>query len=503
MGFNAAQSIKNLFKPVDLTKGKPYKQLIIFMIPILISYIFQQVYTISDAAIVGKYLSAAEVSGVNVVYSLIYIVLQFAFGCSSGFSVITSNYAGEKNEEGIRKSFATQIFLSAVISVMLTILAVLLIKPLLAYIDLKPSEEDYQYAQMYLLIIYIGLFTQVFYNMMVSVLRSIGDSLTPLLFLIGSTILNIALDFAFILLFRWGVAGAAFATIFSQFVAFIACLIYSLVKYPFFRVKLSDFRMSWKFVYSHLKLGLPLAFQFSILAIGLITLEKAMVLFDIGHGDGVFDCKIAYGAAVKFNDFLMCPLTALGTACLSYSGQNYGSKDAGRLKKGLKQALILMLIIYVILAVIGVTCSINGFYTGLFLSAENNNDRVRFYASTYMIVDSCMYFSLGLLFVGRNYLQGIGKSLFPFLAGVCELVGRIACAEFMPRLVDPSNPVSDKAFVSVCFSDSLAWIFAFLILFVGIYIYLIKGKAFKDINTPKIEESHQAEAESSGKSLAK
>lgn len=260
MRFNAAQSIKNLFKPVDLTKGKPYKQLIIFMIPILISYIFQQVYTISDAAIVGQYLSAAEVSGVNVVYSLIYIVLQFAFGCSSGFSVITSNYAGEKNEEGIRKSFATQIFLSAVISVVLTILAVLLIKPLLAYIDLKPSEEDYQYAQMYLLIIYIGLFTQVFYNMMVSVLRSIGDSLTPLLFLIGSTILNIALDFAFILLFRWGVAGAAFATIFSQFVAFIACLIYSLVKYPFFRVKLSDFKMSWKFMYSHLKLGLPLAF---------------------------------------------------------------------------------------------------------------------------------------------------------------------------------------------------------------------------------------------------
>ncbi len=485
MKLNLTNSLKNLFKPVDLTTGKPYKQILIFMLPILISYVFQQVYTISDAAIVGKYLSAPEVSGVNVVYSLIFIVLQFAFGCSSGFSVITSNYAGEKNEEGIRKSFATQIFLSLIISIILTIIAVFLIPPLLSYIDLKPTDTDYQFAKTYLFIIYLGLFTQVFYNLMVSVLRSIGDSLTPLLFLIGSTILNIILDFVCILVFKWGVAGAALATVFSQFIAFIACLIYSLVKYPFFRVKLSDFKMSLKFMYDHLKLGLPLAFQFSILAIGLITLEKAMVKFDIGnsllYGKEVFNCKIAYGAAVKFNDFLMCPLSALGTACLSYSGQNYGAKDVKRLKLGLKQALILMFIIYLILVIIGVACSINGNFTELFLSSDNNNERVRFYASTYMIIDSCMYFSLGLLFIGRNYLQGLGKSLYPFLAGICELVGRVVIAEFMPSLVDKANPYSDRAYISVCFSDSLAWIFAFLVLMIGIYIYIIKGKSFKEL----------------------
>ena len=217
----------------------------------------------------------------------------------------------------------------------------------------------------------------------------------------------------------------------------------------------------------------------------LITLEKAMVKFDIGnsllYGKEVFNCKIAYGAAVKFNDFLMCPLSALGTACLSYSGQNYGAKDVKRLKLGLKQALILMFIIYLILVIIGVACSINGNYTELFLSSDNNNDRVRFYASTYMIIDSCMYFSLGLLFIGRNYLQGLGKSLYPFLAGICELVGRVVIAEFMPSLVDKANPYSDRAYISVCFSDSLAWIFAFLVLMIGIYIYIIKGKSFKEL----------------------
>ena len=485
MKLNLTNSLKNLFKPVDLTTGKPYKQILIFMLPILISYVFQQVYTISDAAIVGKYLSAPEVSGVNVVYSLIFIVLQFAFGCSSGFSVITSNFAGEKNEEGIKKSFATQLLLSLIISIILTIIAILLIPSLLSYIDLKPTDADYQYAKTYLFIIYLGLFTQVFYNLMVSVLRSIGDSLTPLLFLIGSTVLNIILDFICILYFKWGVAGAAIATIFSQFVAFVACLIYSLIKYPFFRVKIKDFKMSLSFICEHLKLGLPLAFQFSILAIGLITLEKAMVKFDVGNslisGREIFDCKLAYGAAVKFNDFLMCPLSALGTACLSYSGQNYGAKDVKRLKLGLKQAIILMFIIYIILVIIGVTCSINGAYTSLFLSDENNNDRVKFYASTYMIIDSSLYFALGLLFIGRNYLQGLGKSLYPFLAGIFELVARIVIAEFMPSIVDSANIYSDKAYVAVCFSDSLARIFAFLILMVGIYIYIIKGKSFKEI----------------------
>lgn len=488
---NVFYSIKKLFRPVDLTQGKPYKQLLIFMLPILISYIFQQVYTITDAAIVGKYLSAPEVSGVNVVYSLIFIVLQFAFGCSSGFSVVTSNFTGEKNENGIRKSFACQLLLSLIISILLTILAISLIPFLLSYIDLKPTDGDYQYAKSYLFIIYLGLFTQVFYNLMVSILRSIGDSFTPLLFLIGSTILNIFLDFAFILFFKLGVSGAAIATVISQLVAFIACLIYSIVKYPFFRVKFYDFKMSNNFIFQHLKLGLPLAFQFSILAIGLITLEKTMVKFDIGNslmnGIQIYDCKIAYGAAVKFNDFLMCPLSALGTACLSYSGQNYGAKDSKRLILGLKQAIFLMIIIYLILLLIGVICSIDGFYTSIFLSNENNNDRVKFYASAYMIIDTSLYLFLGLLFIGRNYLQGVGKSLYPFLAGVLELFARVLVAEYLPSLIDKVNPYSDRAFIAVCFSDSIAWLSGVIILVIGLIIYFKKEKYIKvKINTKQV-----------------
>lgn len=324
---------------------------------------------------------------------------------------------------------------------------------------------------------------------MVSILRSIGDSLTPLLFLILSTFINILLDLLFIIIFKWGVAGAAWATVIAQFISFIGCFIYSLVKYDYLRFKLSDFKLNIKFILDHLRNGLPLAFQFSILAIGLIILQKGMIKFDTV--EGVFDCKNGYGAAIKFNDFLMCPLNALGTAMLSFSGQNYGAKNELRIKKGIKASITIMLITYVVLFALGGLFSIDGFFTNLFLSAENNNDRVKFYASTYILIDTSLYFILGFLFLGRNILQGLGKPLCPFLAGIGEMVARILIVEFLPQMIDPINPASDKAFVSICFSDSLAWVFACFFLFIGAYIYIIKGKLFKDFKKDELSLNKQ------------
>lgn len=251
--------IKKLFSPVDLTKGKPIKSLLIFMLPILLSLVFQQIYTISDAAIVGQTLSKVEVAGVNDVYGLFYIVIQFSFGCAAGFSVISSEKAGENDEEGIRKSFAAQILLSTILSLLLTAIFVPLVPSLLKVIGLEESNPVFPYAKKYLAIIYLGLFTQVFYNLVVSVLRSIGDSFAPLMFLIGSTILNIGLDFLFIMSFKWGVGGAAIATIIAQFLAAVVSFIYCMKKYSYLRVRLNDFKVGWKSIYNHLKLGLPLA----------------------------------------------------------------------------------------------------------------------------------------------------------------------------------------------------------------------------------------------------
>lgn len=470
---NFINKIKNSFSQIDLTKGKPMKVLFIFMLPILFSLLFQQIYIISDAAIVGQNLSKSEVAGVNDVYGLFFIVIQFAFGCTSGFSVITSNMYGEKNENGMRRSFATQIILSFIISLILTCIVLPLTPTFLKIIGIDKNGSVYKYAYTYLIIIYAGLIGQIFYNLAVSVLRSIGDSFVPLLLLITSTIINIFLDLLFIIVFKLGVGGAAFATVLSQCMAAIGSFVYIFKKYPFLSFKISDFKITFKDAWNHLKLGLPLAFQFSILAIGLIVLQSCVIKFDVGD---VQNAQNGYGVAVKFNDFLYTPFSALGTALLSYQGQNFGAKNLNRIKEGFKDAFILTMIFYVILGGIGILFSIKGTYVYLFLNKKNINDRLLFYASRYMLVDASLYFILGILFISRNALQGLGKPIYPFLAGVAELIGRLSICTFLPQIVDPTNPISDKAYIGLCFSDSTAWLLAIIVMGYGVFKYIIKGK---------------------------
>ena len=283
--------LKKLFAPIDMTQGKIYKVILIFMVPIFLSYIFQQIYTLTDAIIVGQNLSANEVNGVNDVGSLTYIVLQFAYGCAAGFSVLSSAFQGEHDEVGVRKSFFAQVVLSFIISIFLTIISISLIDPLLSLVGLSASTggQTYEAAKTYIFIIFLGTICQVAYNQICSLLRSIGDSITPLLFLIASTILNIFLDLLFIVVFHMGVAGAAIATILAQGISAALCYIYTFIKYPYLRFKKEDFNIEWKLYWKHLKLGLPLAFQFSILAIGLITLQSTIIKFDTTLAGEVID----------------------------------------------------------------------------------------------------------------------------------------------------------------------------------------------------------------------
>lgn len=211
------QALRDLFHPVDLTHGTCWRTILQFSLPVILSYLLQQVYTISDAAIVGQTLTAQEVAGVNDTTSLVFIFLQFAFGVSAGFCVITSCCVGCRDQAGVRRSMAAQLVLSAGLTVLLTALALVLLNPMLAWINVTPENpEVYRAAYTYCGIIFAGIGAQLFYNFICSFLRSMGDSVTPLLFLLGSTVLNVALDLLFILVLRWGVAGAAGATVTAQ-----------------------------------------------------------------------------------------------------------------------------------------------------------------------------------------------------------------------------------------------------------------------------------------------
>lgn len=491
--------IKNIFKPVDLTKGTPWKVILAFLVPIFLSLCFQQVYSLTDALIIGQYIPL-QFAGVSDTGSLSFIVLSFAFGCTSGFSVITSNEYGRKDEAGVRRSFATSIVLSAIVSVLLTIIALAMVPTLLSWIKLSPQidKTTYQAAYVYIMVIYAGLISQVFYNLVCSVLRSIGDSMTPLLFLICSSILNIGLDFAFVILMPTPdlkVAGAAIATVLSQGISALFGFIYAFKKYPWLRLHKKDYKMDWPFSKEHLKEGLPLAFQFSILAIGLIIMQSSIDAFDIGktlpNGEAAHYAQDGYGANGKLFNFLMMPYDALGTAMLSFAAQNEGAGLYSRVKKGTSQSFLMMAITYLFVNLVGLLLCIDGAFVYIFLSPSSIYPETIFYATSYFYLVLPLSFILGALFIGRNVLQGVGHPLFPFLAGIGELVARYIACLYLPQIIDPVNPYSNSAFYGVCAADPLAWTFACFFLIYGMIHFVYKSKK-KDISEKNEKEpSHQ------------
>ena len=386
------KGLSSLFRPVELTQGECWKTILAFSFPIIVSYLLQQVYTISDAAIVGQTLTAQEVAGVNDTSSLIFIFLQFAFGVSAGFCVVTSCNVGAHNPAGVRRSLTTQIVLSGVLTVVLTALALVLLDPMLAWINVTPdSPEVYRAAYTYCAIIFAGIGAQLFYNFICSFLRSMGDSVTPLAFLLFSTLLNVGLDLLFIVVFRWGVAGAAVATVSAQLVSTLGCFAYAFFKYPELHLHSEDWKIERHDIVRHLIQGIPLGLQFSVLAIGIIVVQSIVVQFDMLGGAMVSNAaQNGFGAANKVNSLLMTPLNGLGSAMTSFTAQNLGAGDTKRIKKGTVQSIIIMLIMAACSILIGLLLTIDGTYLRIFLSADKVTAETIRFGNSYLYVDlSC------------------------------------------------------------------------------------------------------------------
>ncbi len=516
-----ASKAKNLFKPIELTKGKPWQVILVFWVPILLSYFFQQMYTLMDELIVGHFLAAPLVAGIDDTNSLVFLILQFAFGCTAGFSVVSSAKVGEHDPEGVRRSFVTQLFLALLVSIALTAIAVPCVGPLLQVLGLSPSSqpETYASARIFITTIYAGLFTQVFYNLICAFLRSLGDSLTPFLFLVGSTALSVGLDFLFVAGIpqylpdfgqpgAGGVFGAALSVDIAQFAAAAGCIIYALRRYAYIRPQRSDWRFDWGFAWEHLRLGLPLALQFSILAIGLILLQNNVLSFDIfnenyyrdtgsfytfrgisfaGFVEGgtrhFVDAQNAFGPSNKWEVSLETAQDSFGAAMLSYCSQNRGARNYPRIKKGLNQAFVIMGIISALLTAVSLLSTINGAYLYLFLKPEYVTPAVKYYGTFYLYCVSPCYGILGVLFIVRSSVQGLGKSLFPLLAGIGELIARTTVSLFLPLIINPNPLLGDPhygwAFFSVGFASPLAWVFASMFPIGALVYYVYRGNLEK------------------------
>ncbi len=470
-----------LSKPVDLTSGTPWRVIMRYAAPIMISYFLQQIYILTDAVICGQVLTASEVAGVNDTFPLTFIFLQFAFGCTAGFSVITAKCVGGKDTRGVRRSFVCQTYLSVVISAVLTVVSILLLPWLLGIINVTPANKEvYDAAYIYCLIIFIGIAAQMGYNFICGVLRAYGDSVTPLVFLIISTVLNVVLDLLFLAVFGMGPAGAAAATILAQFLSVIGCTAYTFIKYKELRLEKSDLKVSKRTVLEHLKQGVPLGLQFSILAVGIIVMQGAVVSFDLtANGSMVAGspAQNGFGAANKLINFLMASFNGIGSAVLGYNAQNYGKHDFERIKKGTCQSLIIMLIISVISIAIGLLLSINGTYQYIFMSSDKISSETIRYGNTLLYVDLAFYYILGFLLVTRSAVQGICRSGYVLAAGISELVARILICAFLPQIVNGSpitSSASPLSFAAVCFGDPGAWICAAVVLAIPFIHTIVK-----------------------------
>ena len=480
----------SLFQPIDLTEGTCWKTIFLFSIPIIISYLLQQIYTISDAAIVGQTLAADEVAGVNDTSPIAFIFLQFAFGVSAGFGAVTARSVGAHDEAAVRRSLATQIVLSAALTVALTALALVLLNPMLAWINLTPaSGEVYRAAFTYCAIIFAGIGAQLFYNFICSFLRSLGDSVTPLLFLLFSTALNVGLDLLFIVTFHWGVAGAAIATVLAQLLSTIGCFCYAFARYPKLRLHREDWAITRHDIGQHAFQGIPLGLQFSVLAIGIIVVQSVVVKFDILDGQMVSNAaQNGFGAANKFTGSLMTLLNGLGTAMTSFVAQNLGAGNFERIRKGARQALVMFAIATAISAALGFLSTIGNFYLHLFLSADKvTADTIRF-GNGYMRVDMSLMLFLGGVFLLRNCVQGIGKPQFILGGGVAELVARVLVCLLLPAAVaggEVSAAAPHTAYLALCLADPMAWFAADLVMVIPFirnilkmdYRYLYKRRA--------------------------
>lgn len=446
----------------DLTRGNPFRLILMFSLPILIGNVFQQLYNMADTVIVGNTVSSDAMSGVGCTGAVSFLILGLVWGLTAGFAVRTSQMYGARDFAGMRKSVAASLELCAVLTVLLTAVSVPLTGPLLRMMNTPAQYFDYAYF--YLVTIFGGIGATILYNIAASTLRAVGDSRTPLIFLIVSAVLNVGLDFVCIVFLRMSYTGAGVATIASQLISGVASLLYMFHAYPELRPKKEDWKPDFNMLRGHLSIGLPMALQFSITAIGCIFQQSALNSLN----DSLPGVVTAYTAATKIDNVASQTLIALGTAMATYTGQNYGAKAYGRIKDGVFVGMVYSVISW--FAGMAFCIGLARPLTAIFLNQEAGEAAVFYedmmrYSKEFLIYQSVFYIALGIIFIYRNVLQGIGRSSLTMIAGVTELAGRSVTAFILVKYI---------GYTGVCLSNPIAWIAADLFLMPAYYIIIRK-----------------------------
>lgn len=425
----------------DMTTGSSMKLILGFAVPLLMGMLFQQVYSLVDTIIVGRFLGVNALAAVGATGSINFLIIGFCLGLCNGFALPVAQRFGAKDYDGLRKYVGNSAVLSVIIGGTITVFTVVFCRNILQIMDTPADIIDLSYN--YIVVIFAGIPATLLYNILSSHLRSLGDSVTPVAFLILSACLNIGLDLLFIVTFHWGVFGASFATVLSQLVSGVLCLVFIIIRFDILHLKRDDWRLDPAYVRNLLVMGLPMGFQYSITAIGSVILQAAV--------NGLGSIAVAsMTAASKISMFVVCPFDALGSTMATYGGQNVGAGKLERLAKGLRSAVILGAIYSAVIFVVVYFFGEN--MIQIFLSpTEENAATVLVWAKEFLVINATFYFPLALVNIVRFLIQGMGFSGFAVFAGVFEMVARTIVGLFL---------VPVFGFVAACFASPLAWIFA-------------------------------------------
>jgi len=444
----------------NLTSGSPMKLILGFMLPVLGGNLFQQFYNLVDTVIVGQYLGLNPLASVGSCASIIFLVIGFCTGLCSGFSIPIAQKFGARREDEMRMFMVNGWYLAVVISVILTVATVLLCPAILKV--MRTPDVLYQDAYDYQVIIFWGIPFTILYNYASGIIRAIGDSKTPFLFLVLSAVLNIFLDLFCIINLKMGVAGAAFATILSQAISGFLCLIYMVRKFPVLRIRKNEREFNAGRCRIMLGMGVPMGLQFSITAIGSIMLQSAVNLLGTMY-------VASYDTALKIKMVFISVSDSLGNTMAVFCGQNLGAGRRDRIQAGIRNAFQIGAVFSVIALLL--LWPLTDKLSLLFMDASHTE--VIANIVLFMRCESCFYFILMMLNILRNTIQGMGYSRIAMISGVIEMVARTLASLFLiPKI----------GYLMVCFTDQLAWTSATVFL---IFLYKSVMKGFRPSATPE------------------
>lgn len=445
----------------DMTKGSPTKLLLTFAIPVLIGNLFQLLYNLTDTRIVGAYLGETALAAVGATGSLNNMFIGFLTNMMNGMAILTARYFGAGERDNVRRSVSCMLVLGVGTAVVLTLSSVGLLTPLLRL--LNTPDHLIATSAAYFRIILLGLIVTVLYNGCAALLRAIGDTVTPLLFLILAVVLNIGLDLLFVCVFHWGVQGAAFATVLAQAVSALLCILYIAHKYMILHPIRSDFRLQSSMVLQMYTSGLCMGFMLTLVNIGSVILQSAINTF----GDSII---VAHTAARRLTELLMMPFSVLGTAMSTFASQNFGAGRYDRVRAGILRALGLgaAACCLSILASFTIVPALVFWLTGG--AAQEIVDT----ATLYLRVDTCFYFITMVIVIYRNTLQSIGDPVTPIISSLCETFGKIGAVLLL---------IPPLGYFGVILTEPIVWAIMVIPLIVRLHRHPVMRKETPSIKT--------------------